>query len=661
VTDKQIINETDMRFCVKRYARQTLLLNLFALGLNPAVYSQTELEPWGNIIAIRTGGQPINVESSLRIANGDWSFLRATGQEKQRPEYKREGGRQIVTTAIDSIHFAETVEEAGKGAAKVNVQVSSSATRNSLASYFSLSLPAEYYAGGSMRADKKKPILLTDVFNSPQPVNRSVKFISPERSLEIVLSEPASVILRKETDKGITKMQVYLPLSPEGIGKEQAISKTFTIKVWGKIDKRPITLRLDTTAAGRAFEGLGGNFRLQNAKTDPQVIDYCLQNLRVAWGRVEMPWRFWQPELNSNPIDSARAGKLNSQVKHAMEMAQRLNKMGIPIILTTWSAPSWAIVGAPKFRPGPDGVWGNPLDHTKDAEIYKSIADYITCLKEQYGVEPRLFSFNESDLGINIRQTGAEHAALIKGLGAYLVSRGLKTKMLLGDNSDATTYQFIYPAMNDPATYPYIGAISFHSWRGWGTEILEKWADAAAKMNLPLLVAEGSIDAAAWNYPAIFEEPLYAMQEITLYTRLLAICQPESILQWQLTADYSPLAGGGIFGNDEPLHPTRRFWNLKQLSSTPAGLKWMKLSSDGSLLSCAALGDNQKKAYAIHLVNNGATRKVYLYGLPAKVNYLDIYVTGANQTMQAGRQILVKNGEAHFELESDSYTTLISE
>ena len=45
------------------------------------------------------------------------------------------------------------------------------------------------------------------------------------------------------------------------------------------------------------------------------------------------------------------------------------------------------------------------------------------------------------------------------------------------------------------------------------------------------------IDAAAWRYPAIFKESTFALYEINLYTRLCAICQPLSILQWQLTAD----------------------------------------------------------------------------------------------------------------------------
>jgi hypothetical protein len=318
-------------------------------------------------------------------------------------------------------------------------------------------------------------------------------------------------------------------------------------------------------------------------------------------------------------------------------------------------------VGTPKLKPGPDGVWGNPLDTSKTNEIYKSIADYIVYLKEEYGVKIRLFSFNESDLGINIRQTGVEHAQLIKGLGTYFETRGLDTKLLLGDNSDATTYSFIEPAMKDPATHPFIGAISFHSWRGWDKSTLQKWADAAAQLGRPLIVGEGSIDAQAWGYPAIFEEPVYALKEINLYTRLLSICQPESILQWQLTADYSLLAGGGIFGDNTPLRTTQRFWNLKQLGATPANLNAMSIESDASDVSCAALGDKAKNDLVFHLVNNGPTRGATLSGLPKTIHSLKMYVTDQSRSMKKERSIRVSNGVARFKLYQTSFISLFSE
>ena len=61
-----------------------------------------------------------------------------------------------------------------------------------------------------------------------------------------------------------------------------------------------------------------------------------------------------------------------------------------------------------------DGQWGAPLNQANLPASYKSIADYLGHLKERYDTEADLFSFNESDLGLNIRHTAQEHAALLK-------------------------------------------------------------------------------------------------------------------------------------------------------------------------------------------------------------------------------------------------------
>ncbi len=626
-----------------------------------ATFGQAEIEPWGNLSGIRIKGQLMEAETALCVVKKYWSSIVSTGKERQRPKYVRKGRQQIVTTTIDSLYFTETLEDAGAGAATLNVQVQSRSDETVTGVFLRLSLPSRYYAKGTLQVAEQKPVpLSTDaaLTASLQSPVRSLKFGSLQRQLLLTFAEPVNIFTRPSSNE--ERIEFYIPLKTGSVTNGETLTKTVSFKASGTVDNKPIILTLNTSATGRSFDGLGGNFRLQNPRTDPQVIDYCLQNLRVAWSRVEMPWRFWQPTKDSNPIDSAKAGRLHPAVKAAMQMAQRLSKMNIPVVLSAWSAPAWAIVGPPRFRPGADGVWGNALNQDSATEIYRSIADYVVYLKEAYGVEVVAFSFNESDLGINVRQTAEEHAALIKGLGAAF-ERGLKTKLLLGDNSDATTYKFIDVALADASTHPYIAAVSFHSWRGWERETLQHWADAATKLNLPLLVAEGSIDAQAWGYPLIFEEPTYALQEINLYTRLLSICQPASILQWQLTADYSPLSGGGIFGDNTPLRPTQRFWNLKQLASTPQGLKAMNLTSGAENFSCAALGDAAKGVYAFHLVNSGATRQVLLTGLPKKLKALQLYVTDAKRAMQKGKAITAVNGRAKFTVDETSYTTLIAE
>ncbi|MGI4832650.1 MAG: hypothetical protein ACRYFK_04235 [Janthinobacterium lividum] len=637
---------------------------LAAVPARPA-RAQAEVQPWGNLAGIRLQGQLLEVETSLQLVRPNWAGVIATRHEGQRPRYTRQGTEQLITTQLDSLGLRETVTDQGPGRATLAVQATALGTTDMLGVFLVLNLPAGPYGQAKVQFLNAQGGVLAEQTlcgaAGESPLASRLRVVAGTRQLDLTLAQPGKVLLRP--GRAGQLVQLYLPIGLGKLAKGQTAQQTFTLAASGDIDRAPVQLALDATRPGRAFAGFGGNFRLQNPKGDPQVIDYCLQNMRVAYGRVEMPWQLWQPDLSQNPMAAARQGQLHPHVRESMEMAQRLHQRGMPVIVTAWSGPRWAIVGEPGTGTGPgaDGRWGAPLNPTNLPASYQSIADYLVYLKEQYSTEAELFSFNESDLGINIRQTGQEHAELIKNLGAYFASRGLKTKLLLGDNSDATTYEFIYPAMQDAAARPYIGAVSFHSWRGWDTSTLRKWADAATKLQLPLLVGEGSIDAQAWGYPAIFEEPTYALQEISLYMRLLSICQPLSILQWQLTSDYSPLAGGSIFGNNAPLHPTQRFWNLQQLAATPAGVAYLPLTTSRPNITCAALGNPAKGVYAVHVVNSGATRPVTLTGLPAGVNSLRIYVTDKTRHHQAGPPVKVAGGQARFTLDTGSYATLVSE
>jgi len=627
-------------------------------------FSQVEVAPWGNITGIRKQGQLFNVETSLQFIKKGGNQIINTAREQQMPVYSRNGNVQTVTTGIDSLRFEEAVTDAGGTKAQIDIKLTSKVDTTMLGAFLVVRIPraANNLAQFKLVDNDKKLEVATLPTNAIKDLAgvmaKGFEYKAANLEVKVNTEQADSVLVRKDEKNG--DVLVYFTIKANDIKKGETVQKSYLLEAKGQIDKSPVNLTLNTSLQGRKFDGLGGNFRLQNPATDQQVIDYSLDNLSLAWGRVEMPWKFWQPEKDVNPLDAAQANRLPSQVTQAMEMAQRLQKKGIPVILSAWSAPDWAIVGTPNLTPV-NGVWGNPLNKDIMTDIYRSITRYITYLRDAYGVEVKYFSFNESDLGINIRMTAQEHADLIKGLGSYMKTKGLNTKLLLGDNSDANSWAFLNTAIADIATHPYIGAISFHSWRGWETPTLQKWADAATKLNVPLLVGEGSIDAAAWQYPAIFREPTYAIEEINLYTRLLAICQPASILQWQLTADYSPLAGGGIFGDNSALHPTQRFWNLKQLSSTPKDLYAMPIQSTRTDVSAAALGNNSTGIYTIHLVNNGADRQATITGIPDKVQKLKVFITNQEDSVKDAGEKKVSNGQLKLKLPARSFVTLVSE
>jgi hypothetical protein len=132
-------------------------------------------------------------------------------------------------------------------------------------------------------------------------------------------------------------------------------------------------------------------------------------------------------------------------------------------------------------------------------------------------------------------------------------------------------------------------------------------------------------------------------------------------LQWQLTADYSPLIGGGIFGNDEPLHPGQRFWNLKQLASTPKNSTYISAQADQDNATCAALINNQTDDVTVHLVNNGAKRECIISGLPSTHKKLVLYITSTKLSMKKKSKIEVVNGEAHFTLPAVCFASLMTE
>jgi hypothetical protein len=370
---------------------------------------------------------------------------------------------------------------------------------------------------------------------------------------------------------------------------------------------------------------------------------------------VAMPLNFWQPKEDVDPTQAADSGKMNREVQSAMEMARTLALKKIPMIISVWSAPEWALMprqGGRRFFFG----GGRKINPKKYDEVCKSIGSYLAYLKVHYGAEPKYFSFNESDLGIQVLQTSADHAEAIKRLGAYFASHGLVTKMVLGDTSDPKPFKFIDVAMGDPEAVKYVGAVSFHSWHGGTVDQFTHWGKAAKKLDVPLLVGEGGTDSNSYAYPNIFLEPWYGLEEISEYVEICRICQPEAILQWQLTQNYSLLTGGA---DGAALAPTERFWLLKQLGSTPAGAKAIPVSCDkGAIVACAfADGGN----YCVDLVNNGASRVVAVSGLPENITELRVVVTDGGRGMKEMGVVPVGGGAAQVSLDSESFTTLVSD
>ncbi len=145
-----------------------------------------------------------------------------------------------------------------------------------------------------------------------------------------------------------------------------------------------------------------------------------------------------------------------------------------------------------------------------------------------------------------------------------------------------------------------------------------------------------------------------------MYVRIYSICQAKSILQWQLTSDYSVLTGAGIYGTKGPLKPTQRFWNLKQLSLTPGGSFYLPISCNRPEISSVAYGDIKDGIYTFQIVNDGAKREVTIKGIPSNVKSLNLYMTDKTHSMEKIKSVNVANGTAEFSLDAACFVTLIN-
>lgn len=659
---------------------------LIAWPAAPAA-GQVECAPWGNLTGMRVDGQLFAFETSLRAVRPDWSGFTPTVKYKQKPRYQREGARQTVQSKLEGgLAFTQEVEDAGRGEARIHLQITAESELDVAGVYFCVDLPACDFAGATLEVTtppEGEPARTSLGSDAPagKPLlgatGSGVRVVSARRRFEITSAGATEILVRRDrtdhptwlndpqirhsfvddgADRSDVGFQVYFALLTGSAARGRTASCTFTLKADGEIDREPVHLRVDATRPGRVFEGVGGNFRLQFPRTDPQVIEYNLDNLRVGWGRVAMPWNNWHRDENNDPLAAARTGRLSQDVRQAMEMGRTLRQRGVPVIVSAWTPPGWAKT----VEPQPAGQRGTPLNPAKMEAICESIGKYLLFLKERYGVEAPYFSFNEPEEGVDIRQTAEEHRAFVKAMGARLNTMGLATKMLLGDTAHFTpkAHGFIEPVLEDPEAARHVGAIAFHTWRGCPERDLALWVRSAKRLNVPLIVTEAGPDAHAHEYPDLFLEPSFQLQEIDLYVRVCALAEPLSIMQWQLTTDYSVLAGGGVYGGDGPLRPTQRFWNLKQLGATPPGAFALPITCDRPAVSCAAFGDISRGAWAIHVVNTGPQREATLEGLPEAVRELRLYVTDRSRGMAPGETVPVSGGRARFVLPALSFTSL---
>ena len=249
------------------------------------------------------------------------------------------GGRGRGGAPVAGANYRAIYKDVAPGTVEAEIQITSTTNLPLQGVFFAIALPGADYAGGSAH-------LLAPVSAAETPVSlaatslpgtnvyvrasaKGVRVVASRRQIEINLPAAAEFVIRDIRTRSGSDLEVSFPLSLGSLTNGELVRAAFTLKATGEIDKSLARLVVDPSRPGRKYEGMGGNFRIQSP-ADAAQIQYNLEHLRVAWGRVAMPLDRWQPNENADPVAAATAGALNTSVREAMEMAQKLARKNIP-------------------------------------------------------------------------------------------------------------------------------------------------------------------------------------------------------------------------------------------------------------------------------------------------------------------------------------------
>ncbi len=631
----------------------------------------------GRIQAFSLDGDLVEIRSDLRIVLPGWSRTRdlANAAEvhftRDRDEQKWTGRIQVEPGKFYS--FVQILHQAGD-TADLSLRVTAEAEVKIEGVFFWLDAPVTAFAGGrceliSEGAAAAGAALPSRLPEEPHLIIRTGDRIVFENAsgtlrLEESLDRPRLAVIQDERKWGDSRYTAFVNFAPDGqlpAGKTAMLE--LKLKLTGKADHSPVKLSLDAKAARYRFDGFGGDYCFDIASP---VTQYTLDHLRVAWARTEMTLADWAPTNDMASPEKVREGlreahdQPDSRLRQEFLLAQQIEKRGIPSCISIWQLPEWVYTDPGK------GPFDNHRIVAPDKwpAVLDAIGSYLLYAKKQYGVEPDLFSFNESNYGVMVYLSPDEHRNAIRRIGDRLKRLGLKTKMLLGDVADPRSggIEYLQTAAGDPEAMRNVGAVSFHSWGGASPETYAAWADFAGKLDRPLLVTEAGVDSSAWSTPWEINSFYYALRELRMYQELLMYARPRSLMRWEFTGDYGMVqsekaaSGGGL-----ELRPALNYWLVRHLCNlTPPNADALAAgSSDSKLLFTAFRGVvGDRTEYTLHIANLGAARPVTLSGIPAGIEKLRVFRSSETEGFKSLDSLFVKDGVVQTDLTSLSLLTL---
>ena len=607
------------------------------------------------------------IETSL-VAHSPQGWNWGTWSERPR-SFSREDGVQRAATFVPlnegEIRYDTTISDAGAGiSADIRVTEASDTSLSSVD--FMLELPVADFSGGNCVLDGASAPGVGLPAESPENWHLLSAEASELTALDatgqngfrLKLDHPRRIGLQDGRRWGRNYYQVVITVGGRDLRHGGQAALHYELVPLGHLDSSPAILKIDAEGAQYPFDGFGGNYAFN---LDSPVVEFTRRALHPRWARIEMKMTAWEPKGapagdRSDAQLLAAADRAGSDLHRSFAIARTLQSGGTALCMSLWDPPPWMF----KSRPArPDQ--GGPISAEEWPQVVAAVTSHLLYAKEQYGIEPSLFSFNEPDEGVRIRMTAEEQRDIARMLGRSFAQAGLKTRFLAGDVAAfRRTADYVKLALADPQARQAIGAVGVHSWGGALSGQMRDWLGAASSHDLPLLVTEAGLDT-DWRFVGGWlNSPAYALEEQRLFQQLLAVAHPAALLEWEYTPDY----GLGQVSRLDPrqVTPTRRFYFLQPWCDfMPARASAVPSQSSAPDVSATALrgGAEPAEQWTIQVLNVGGQREVTITGLPKQLVRLREFCTaGDSPAAESTPAVSVEDGVCRFVAPEHTLITL---
>jgi len=622
----------------------------------------------GNLKAMNLQGLVVPITGEIWMPRQGWGTTARSGSSSSVTvlSHTNVAGKKrwqaIVREGDVGFSYDETVEETGDEV-RFSIVVTSLTDAPTEGLFFFFHLPVKTFASGTARlfngpAETGNVVLPAVLPDDPRILYGNADRVSTEDAqgnlqFDIALDRTLSAAVQDDREWNSSVYSIYFKFHSGTLAQNQQASLQFTLRLGGEPDRSPAEVLVDTTGTGKSFDGWGGNFVYG---LECPECDFMINNVRVAWARTGMSLDLWEPANDDASPATTDWDKLRARVtagstlEREFQIARLAAARSTPLIMSAWHLPRW-------LHSGPQAEVSRALW----PELFENVTSFLLFAKAQYGAEADLFSFNEPDLGVDVRFSPEAHRDFIKELGQHFAAAGLRTKLLLGDVTNPNVaLSYAEPTAADPAALEQVGAVSVHSWAWSDYDAWEQgmrgWSDLAAQLKKPFLVTEVGADAGAWHFPWVFETYQYALGDLRNYLALLRSGQPLAALQWEYTCDYGLV---DVQGAGTVLTP--RFHMIKHFSElTPAGAEHLNVNADREDVLCAGFrtAGSRRSGYVIHIANLGPGRRITIRGLPRPMVSLHAVRTSETETMAVLPDVQVNDGAYELELTPHSLVTL---